>query len=163
MDWRLIHGWLTEAEGYTLASLASGQHVVELGCWKGRSTVAMAQTAASVLACDGFIGDADTGPADTLAAFLGNTRHLLNVSSLVARFEEGIPSIPDGSADLVFIDGQHDEASAYRDSMIARRILKPGGVVAYHDFTYPTVRAAAERAAFRKTGQVDSLAWGAYA
>jgi predicted O-methyltransferase YrrM len=163
MDWRLIHGWLTEAEGETLAALGAGLHVVELGVWKGRSTAAVARSAATVTAVDGFIGDADTGPADTIAAFLANTKHCENVYCLVARFEDGIPMIADGTADLVFIDGQHDEASAYRDSLIARRILKPGGKVAYHDFTYPTVQAAAERAAFRKAGQVDSLAWGVFA
>lgn len=162
MDWRLIPGWLTEVEGYALASLASGKTVVELGSWKGRSTVAMAHTAKHVHACDGFLGDADTGPAATLAEFAENTAGMANVSCHVCDFDEGLPFIADGVADLVFIDGQHDEASAYRDSQIAQRILKPGGVVAYHDFTYDTVRAAAERAAFRKAGQADSLAWGSY-
>lgn len=161
-DWRKVDGWLTDAEGEALANLARGLVVVELGSWKGRSTVCMAATALSITACDTFRGDEHTGPSATLGDFLANTRDCPNVVAITADFNHGLLSVPSQSADLVFIDGQHDSASAYRDAMIARRILKPGGTVAFHDFNASSVAYAAGLAGVRIEGIAGSLAWGEF-
>jgi hypothetical protein len=161
-NWQDVPGWLTPAEGGKLAELAAGKDVVELGAWCGRSTCAMSPSARTILSVDGFTGDADTGPADTLTAFLAYTNSLANVSHYVGRFEDGLPAIADGCADLVFIDGQHDANSVERDSRIAQRLLRPGGTVAYHDYTYESVREGSARVGFRSEGVADSLAWGGF-
>jgi predicted O-methyltransferase YrrM len=163
-DWRTVHGWLTEAEGDKLAELAADKEVVELGAWKGRSTLAMARTARHVDSYDTFAGDADTGPADTLAEFQANVGDAANVEVNVHDFSDGLVTLyPPGIIDMVFVDGQHDEASAHRDALTAKRLLKPGGVVAFHDFNYVSVVTAAFKAGFVCEGVVDSLGWGRFA
>jgi predicted O-methyltransferase YrrM len=36
--------------------------------------------------------------------------------------------------DLVFVDGSHDRESVSRDAALARGVLKPGGLLAFHDY-----------------------------
>jgi predicted O-methyltransferase YrrM len=156
-NWQDVPGWLTPAEGGKLAELAAGKDVVELGAWCGRSTCAMSPSARTILSVDGF-----TGPADTMTAYLAYTNSLVNVSHYVGRFENGLPALADGCADLVFVDGQHDADSVERDSRIAQRLLRPGGTVAYHNYTCESVREGSARLGFRSEGVVDSLAWGGF-
>ena len=40
----------------------------------------------------------------------------------------------DDSLDVVFIDGDHRYEAVLRDLRIARRIVKPGGAIAVHDY-----------------------------
>jgi predicted O-methyltransferase YrrM len=162
-DWRTVDGWLTEAEGDKLAELAVGKVVLELGAWKGRSTLAIARTARLVVSVDTFKGDADTGEADTAAEYLENVRGADNVFPIRYDFSDGLPILTEAAYGLVFIDGQHDHDSAYRDALTAKRLLKPGGVVAFHDLNYPSVLSAAIRAEVQIVGAVDSLGWGHFA
>ena len=37
------------------------------------------------------------------------------------------------TCDFVFIDGGHDEATVRNDRNLARSILRPGGLIVYHD------------------------------
>ena len=52
-----VHGWLFDNEFRMLSKLAEGKRVLEIGCFQGRSTVALAQTAKSVVSVDYFHGD----------------------------------------------------------------------------------------------------------
>ena len=47
---------------------------------------------------------------------------------------EGLADVPDNSMDWVFVDGDHRHASAVADLQAAQRVVRPGGVVACHDF-----------------------------
>lgn len=40
-----------------------------------------------------------------------------------------------GKADMVLVDGGHDRQSVLWDSEIAFRLIRPGGVILWHDFT----------------------------
>jgi predicted O-methyltransferase YrrM len=42
-------------------------------------------------------------------------------------------------ADAIFIDGDHSEAGVVCDSLLARRLVKPGGIVVWHDYGNPAV------------------------
>lgn len=42
-------------------------------------------------------------------------------------------------ADAIFIDGDHSDAGVTADSMLARRILRPGGICVWHDYDNPGV------------------------
>lgn len=68
--WTEIQGWLSEAEGGELQMLAAGKTVLEIGAWKGRSTICLASVAKHVVTVDHFKGDGYTGAAFTLPDFV---------------------------------------------------------------------------------------------
>jgi predicted O-methyltransferase YrrM len=116
---------------------------LELGAWKGRSTVALARHAKLVVSVDWHRGDAGTGPGDTLIEYLANIRELANVVPVLSRFEDFLPLLGYWNFDMVFVDGAHDRESAKSDLQAARRLCHRGGVIASHDYTtHPDVQAA---------------------
>lgn len=140
MDWVFPHdvrGWLLECEGRKLAELASGKRVLEIGSFCGRSTVCIAQTAESVVCIDPFTGAGTSDRRDTLAEFEHNITSF-GVGEKVEAFQgttgEIAPGLPSDSFDLVFIDGAHDFNSISLDVAAAERLLKPGGLIAFHDY-----------------------------
>jgi hypothetical protein len=58
-----------------------------------------------------------------------------NVRLARGRSPGAAAGFPDGSLDLVYIDGSHDEASARADVLAWRPKLRPGGWLAGHDYT----------------------------
>ena len=44
-----------------------------------------------------------------------------------------------GSFDACFIDGDHSEPCVLHDSYLAREVVRPGGVIIYHDYTNAAV------------------------
>lgn len=50
------------------------------------------------------------------------------------RSDEQLPSIPDGSADVVYIDASHGYLDVWGDLHQAKRILKPGGMIICNDY-----------------------------
>jgi predicted O-methyltransferase YrrM len=41
--------------------------------------------------------------------------------------------------DAVFVDGDHSEATVLHESRLARRLVRPGGIIVWHDFGNPAV------------------------
>ncbi len=150
-----IQGWLTQEEGQALYRHASGKRVLELGSWRGRSTVCMAQSAESVLAVDHFGGDAgieaelkDVPDAATVRSeFFANVAGYENVGLQECATDKA--EFTPNSFDFVFVDGAHDYESAKRDMEVAKRAVKDGGTIALHDWTMDSVRRAA----------VEALGW----
>ena len=58
-DWLAIEGWLYEHEADLLQRKARGLHVLEIGTYAGKSAIAMAHTAASVMCVDNWCGPLD--------------------------------------------------------------------------------------------------------
>jgi predicted O-methyltransferase YrrM len=140
-----VRGWLTRTEGEALAACARGRVVLEIGSYCGRSTICMAQTAKRVYALDWHRGDAGAGWGQTLPEFLANIERYGvadKVIPLVGRTDDLSPILADLSVEFVFVDGAHDADSVRADTRLALRVLKPGGVIAFHDFDYPSVRDA---------------------
>ena len=135
-----IPGWLEEPEGRLLARLARDRRVLELGSYLGLSTVWMARVAASVVAVDTFDGRATGLPLeDTYEAFCANLRRhgvADRVRAIRSETREALPALAsEGMAfDVIFIDAAHDAASVAADFAEARRLLRPGGMVAFHDY-----------------------------
>lgn len=144
-----VPGWLTVEEGATLALLARGKTVLEIGSYCGRSTVCMAQTAKRVYALDWHRGDPAPGTCPAYA-----TLHYLITAILHYGVEEIVVilagsskdvgvALGSGWADMVYVDGAHDYQSVKKDIALALRCLKPDGILALHDWDFTTVRDAA--------------------
>lgn len=165
MHWTEIRGWLSAAEGEALRALAAGKWVLELGSFCGRSTVAMAEVAAHVTAVDSFRDatiPAGEMPHGSLPEFLTNLDRfgvLARVDVLASRIEDLDFAPLARSFDLVFVDAAHDPDSVERDTWIALGCVRPGGVIAWHDWTHQDIRQGVAWACLEPTSCVDSLAW----
>lgn len=150
----LPDGWLWDSEAKKLARLARGLTVLELGAWKGRSTVALASTARYVVSVDRHQGIPDVD-GDSLPDYIANVRALPNVAMVVASFEEFVPLL--GHFDLVYVDGEHTPEPVARDAHLA--VDRAREMVAFHDWDLETVREGASAAFDREPDAlVGSLA-----
>jgi MMP 1-O-methyltransferase len=143
-----VEGYLTEQEGSLLYELArkctAPGVIVEIGSWKGRSTICLALGSKAgqgktVYAIDPHTGTRETreafGPISTFHEFADNMRRagvedvvvpLVHASADVARtFDEPVA--------LVFIDGDHEYESVKQDFDDWYPKLVEGGTVALHD------------------------------
>lgn len=151
-----IPGWSTKNELralYRAALSADGPgDVAEVGSWKGRSTVVLARALrdgrvddARVWAIDHHVGSDEEEHRDilsregtTLDAFRANV-----AAAGVERFVEPlVMTSGEGAAELsrrgielrmVFIDGAHDEESVREDIRAFYPLVRPGGLLAFHD------------------------------
>jgi Methyltransferase domain len=137
-----IEGWLTEAQAARLAACgarADGQ-VVEIGSFRGRSTVVLARAAGSVVAIDPHAGsdrgpqeisaDAERGDAD-FEAFRANVAGL--PVRHVRKFSADAHADVDGPIALLFVDGAHRFEPARADLVDWGRRVAPGGTMLVHD------------------------------
>ncbi len=157
-----VAGWLTESEAKTLARLARGKTVVEMGSYCGRSTIAMAQLATSVDSIDWHHGDEMSGSGGTLENLrynLAQYRVEERVRVHKGRTEDVAPTLPSKVFDLAFIDAAHDEKNVRIDVSQALRLVKPGGTIAFHDFCIADVERVAKEMLGNPVGYVDSIAW----
>lgn len=154
----LPRGWLTLDEAEALSTLAAHKNVLELGAYKGRSTVVLAQVAEYVVSVDRHRGIEPHHTGDTLSDYMDATRDLENVAKVVVEDWSGfIPLLSDKGFDLVYIDGDHDRGSVERD--IALAVWLEPNQIAFHDFDFDQVAAAARAMLGKPTGLVGSLAW----
>jgi predicted O-methyltransferase YrrM len=177
-----VEGWLTAAQAARLASAAggvpAGGRIVEIGSYRGRSTIVLAGAAApdaEVVAIDPHLGrdrapqqrveDADLGEQD-VAAFRGNLERA-GVSGRVRhvrrRSEEALGAV-DGGIDLLYVDGAHSFRFARFDIAHWGDRVVPGGLMLVHDsFSSVGVTLALLRTTFtsprwRYEGRAGSLA-----
>jgi predicted O-methyltransferase YrrM len=170
----MIFAWdigssVTYAECEKLAELAEGKLVLEVGSWLGRSTIALASVATKVIAVDWHHGDFYAGVQDTEQEFRANLARygictelvaeqgcVGSAEVVVAKIEEVWQTIPPGF-DVVFIDADHSEESAAEHYRIAHELVKPDGVIVFHDYGRFGVTAALDAVAEVETA-ADSLA-----
>jgi predicted O-methyltransferase YrrM len=146
-----IDGFFSEDEGRWYARFARalrGGTFVEIGSWKGRSTSFVGPVCnanGTRLVCiDHWSGSHDTLAGRYAAAlavedieqtFRSNMRELGIAVDVIAepsttaalRFEPG-------SVDRVFLDGSHDGPSVTEDLVAWSARVRPGGVLAGHDY-----------------------------
>jgi predicted O-methyltransferase YrrM len=145
----LIEGWMRPSEiewlTETACTMPIGARVVEIGSWKGKSTVAickgLADRNARMWAVDTFEGDAGTDqfigqvpPGEVLDAFRANTREFAFLELVIARSTEAATRFDDASLDWIFIDADHSYEAVVADIRAWTRKLKPGGLMSGHDF-----------------------------
>lgn len=132
---RDVEGWLMPDEGAKLAELAAGKRVIEVGSFCGLSTICLARTASHVAAVDYFDGRGTPKPHDTKQAFDANLKRY-GVAEKVEAYHPDA-ELSDPPYDLLFIDGAHDRESVQADLEKYLGYLKPGGLVAFHDYGEP--------------------------
>ena len=162
-SWLEIDGWFSLEEGKALMSLAKGKDCLEIGSYKGRSTVALASVAKSVFAIDTFKasgnGQMQMPDFTTLDEFLLNIQGLNNVEYKAGKSQDILPSL-DRQFDLVFIDGMHSYDQVKLDIELSRGLIKDDGIFAFHDHTHPPVnKAIVEIFDPDKISSVEGLAW----
>ena len=147
-----IEGWLSAREAGLLYDLARAarQPIVEIGCWRGRSTAALALGSAAghrqpIYSIDPFLGVAPgprlealkcpAGPDGCSRALVMENLARLGVDDLVTVIPTtspvAAPCIP--SCGLLFIDGDHSAAAVRQDLADYLPKVLPGGTVVMHD------------------------------
>jgi MMP 1-O-methyltransferase len=173
-----VDGWLTDPEGeclYRLARHCTGEGViVEIGSWKGRSTLwlgwgSKAGKRARVYAIDPHTGSSEHQERDrhvhTLEEFKGNIAQ--------AGLDEIVIPVVETSAaaarrfalpvELIFIDGAHEYDLVRLDFESWFPKVLEGGIMAFHDtIGSPGPKRVAETLvyasrAFRNVRLVDSI------
>ena len=167
MDFDQIPGWFDFASLYDemVARSRQGAVFVEVGAYLGRSTAYLASRLRQarkrirlfvVDLWDGWFYDnfQQQTPmpqaADVYWHFLRNMQrcgvcHLLCPVKLAS--ERAASLFEDGSVDFVYLDADHAEAAVQRDLEVWFPKVRPGGVLAGHDYLnndFPGVRRAAD-------------------
>jgi hypothetical protein len=142
-----VEGWLTDAQAARLAArgaAAAAGTVVEIGSFRGRSTIVLARAAGSVLAIDPHAGS-DRGPQEIAAdAARGEDDHaafLANLEAAGVRDRVRHLRLPSGDAlgevagpvALLYVDGAHRFAPARDDIARWGARVAPGGAMLVHD------------------------------
>lgn len=140
-----IDGWLSTHEGYFLYTAAKKEkgngEVVEIGSWKGKSTICLASglkdsKRGKVVAVDPHKGKFTGGKTSpTYKEFLQNLKSAGiadYVSPLVVTSEEAAKNWKKPIR-LLFIDGLHDYKHTYQDLFLWTPFIQKNGIVAFHD------------------------------
>jgi predicted O-methyltransferase YrrM len=128
--------------------------VVEIGSWKGRSTLALAlglraRGSGRVYAIDPHTGNTESiaihGNIDTFDEFIRNIQ-LAGVADVVESIRssshDARARFTDGSVDVLFIDGSHEYSDVVMDINDWATTLADGSIVAFNDPLFPGVHRA---------------------
>lgn len=149
----LVPGWMGDYDLRLLASWARGcRRVVEVGCWQGRSTTALALAlpeGGRLFAVDHWRGETDrpdlTGPA-LRCCFERNCQSLIETGRVhpigLHSLDAAVVVGAGDPLDLVFVDAAHDYASVRDDIAAWLPLVRPGGAIAGHDHWQEGVRRA---------------------
>lgn len=153
---QLPQGWFSSEDIRTYREmyeeLPDHAIVAEAGVFLGRSLCSVADIIKRknifVNALDTFGSDPITGRGTpgTHRAEFENSLETAGIRERVCivegSFVETMTRLPDKLLDLVFIDGSHDYESVKCDLETFHGKLKPGGILAGHDWNYPGVEKA---------------------
>ncbi len=133
-------GWLTANEANELQRLARGKRVVEIGAWKGRSTVVLSQAAEHVISIDHFKGDDYAGRFSVRNHYFESLDRFQcqNVTTIIADSFDACKLIDseivrDGGIDLYFYDADHTKEATENALFRAANWKCP--TIAIHDYS----------------------------
>ena len=139
---------------WLVAHAAKMESVVEVGCWRGRSTVALCEACpGTVIAVDQWRDDdaalPDTefflslgGCAAAYRDFLENTRRFANLRVERRSSVEAASLFLSNSVDMVFIDANYSYEAVLRD--IRAWLPKARKLICGHDYMCGAVRQAVD-------------------
>jgi predicted O-methyltransferase YrrM len=145
MTWQESVAWRPEIEGYSediLPFFTAIEHLIpkggtylEVGVYKGRSFRFMRELRPDLymIAVDPWTDEsvaASHGTGDAVyASFLESMRGT-SYTSVVGTLANMSPY----HSDFIFLDGDHNYPGVCADIIAARKILRPGGILAGHDY-----------------------------
>ncbi|MEW6529028.1 MAG: class I SAM-dependent methyltransferase [Candidatus Micrarchaeota archaeon] len=143
-----IEGWLTDREGETLYNLAKNCKgngvIVEIGSWKGKSTIWIANGSKSgnkvkIYAIDPHIGSSEHQKENekiwTFEEFKKNIKNAKVddiIVPLIKTSEEAVNSFNE-QVEFIFIDGAHEYELVKLDFDLWFPKVIDGGILAFHD------------------------------
>lgn len=148
-DEKFGENWFTAQEVYRRMAhnCRPEGKLVEVGCWKGRSTAFLLVEAyrqspqIRVYAVDTWRGSPEHAGDPHVQAGTLYQEFLKNVEPVSQRLTSmAMPSLQatgwfnDGSLDGVFIDAAHEYEAVRQDILAWRPKVRPGGILAGHDF-----------------------------
>jgi predicted O-methyltransferase YrrM len=158
-----IEGWFSEGQAAVLrkliAKLPDKPTVVELGAWKGRSTVVIGKATkerdgefwsidhwkGSPEGQESYHKQAAENPGSVLEEYLTNLAQS-GLSDFVQVVDgdlfEAVNDCEDACADLIFFDAEHSIEATANAFKAWEPKLKPGGVAVFHDANWRTVQVA---------------------
>jgi predicted O-methyltransferase YrrM len=177
-----VEGWLTDEQAHQLwhsaAPLEPKQRIVEIGSFRGRSTIALALAApegVEILAIDPHSG-VDRAPqqstlnlevgAEDAEVFASNLRRFGvtdKVSHIQKESARALGDVP-RPVDVLFIDGAHGFRSARQDIVFYGDLVPDGGTMLIHDsfssagVTLALMSTLFSSGRFRYVGRTGSLA-----
>jgi predicted O-methyltransferase YrrM len=177
-----VDGWLTEGQARELFDAAAACPakgvIVEIGSFRGRSTIVLAAAAppgVQIYAIDPHAGN-DRGPRelDGFAALADDDHRVFEANLAAAGVRHRVthlrefsdrahPLVP-GAIDVLYVDGAHRFAPARADLRDWGARVRPGGVLLVHDafssvgVTLAIVRELLASRRFRYVGRIRSLA-----
>ncbi len=146
-----VEGYFFKEEAYYLQELGRGKVCLEIGSFKGKSTVAIAETAAKVYAVDTFAAELNKDNSikvvqnkgkfhqpqepelTTYETFLANTEGYDNIVPVVGKSWDVIPEMTE-KFDVIFIDGLHTKEGIIKDVRVTLPRLKGDGFLVFHDY-----------------------------
>jgi MMP 1-O-methyltransferase len=143
-----IGGWLTKPESYLLYSLAKkvkpGNVIVEIGSWKGRSTICLGKgsedgNGAKIYAIDPHTGNTEHrktfGKVDTYQVFQQNIKdaEVSDVINPIRKTSEEASKNFTHPVELIFIDGAHEYNSVKLDFELWSPLVINRGIIIFHD------------------------------
>jgi predicted O-methyltransferase YrrM len=177
MYWEKIDGFFNFGNIYSdiVRKSKNGAVLVEIGAWKGQSTVYMAEEiiksgkSLTFYTIDNFIGisgehdmDEDVRKAILYETYLKNIEPVkTHIKTIKKNSQEAYKDFEDNSIDFLFIDGDHNYKGVRADLVNWFPKVKQGGVFAGHDYTETTcdVRMAVDQF-FLFTGiQINGSSW----
>lgn len=141
-----IDGWMSPSELNWLNERAKEmKSIVEIGCWKGRSTYALLSGCPGIVYCvDHFLGSSEHQgmmPGLNLREeFLSNMKPFKKFILLHMRSNLASKVFQDGSVEMVFIDGSHEKEYVLED--LQGWVPKATKLICGHDKGYQTVQDA---------------------
>lgn len=182
-NFQQIDGWLTEAEAIKLWQLAKavdrGGTILEIGSWKGKSTVCLGLGLRSgkLIAIDSFDAFGESGSSEVYAERRGETPLLEEFKQNIkrSRIEQKVEIWHGRSEEfaaravalnLLFIDGDHSIDGCKADYLNFAPKLMPRGLLAFHDFdparpdlgpTWVVNNLVLTNSSYRFVGLFDSL------
>lgn len=143
-----IGGWLTKNEANYLYKIGTNvnKNILEIGSWKGRSTICFALGLKSVnsdnkvYAVDPHLGSIEHvrkfGKVDTYKEFLVNISNLGLSEYIIPLRKKSVEAVDDikGELDFILVDGSHIYKDVKDDYLIWFSRLSNNGKIGFHDY-----------------------------
>ena len=145
LNWTGSRRFMNPGELEALVALMDGAtRVIEFGCNEGRTAKVLMRHVPTIKryvgidVLPGYITDKPVQrrevPADPGHLAKGDPRFQLFVSERGSFDFKLEPRNPELVFDAAFIDGDHGWRGVLHDTMLARQLVRPGGIIVWHDY-----------------------------